>query len=429
MPEPPVQPEAVRDELLPLLDAALERLPKKYRVPVVLCELEGRPRKEVARQLGLPEGTLSSRLAAARQMLAGRLSRQGIPVSAVALTAVFSQTTATAWVSSSLISSTVKAATLTAAGQAVTAGVISARVAALTEGVLKAMLLTNLRITTVFAMAISAMIVVATTPTFVDLFARPTDAHKIAPVRAVPGDALVRNGPAGGVLAGVPVDDAKRIVGSGKTETKKFDVADFTSLEVSSGFQFEVTKADKFSVSVTADDNLLEHIKVEKKDSTLRIRFADGKSVTTKNRPRVTITMAALKGVTLSGGCHGTVTGFESNDDLEIMLTGGSTLDGTVKARNVKMEVSGGGKVTLKGSATEATLSGTGGSRLLLSDFALDSAKVHLSGGSKAEVRAKSKLDYDLSGGSHVDYAGSPAIGKKAASGGSAAANKEPKKQ
>src|SRR5262245_38426607 len=67
MPEP-VAPEvnAARD-WRPLLDRELSQLPAKYREPVVLCELEGGTRRDVARQLRIPEGTLSSRLATARK--------------------------------------------------------------------------------------------------------------------------------------------------------------------------------------------------------------------------------------------------------------------------------------------------------------------------------------------------------------------------
>src|SRR5205823_3697607 len=61
-------PSRGQDDLLERLDAELSRLPDKYRVPVVLCDLEGKRRKEVARQLGLPEGTLSWRLAQARKV-------------------------------------------------------------------------------------------------------------------------------------------------------------------------------------------------------------------------------------------------------------------------------------------------------------------------------------------------------------------------
>jgi hypothetical protein len=126
------------EELLERLDHELSRLPDKYRVPVVLCELEGRSRKEAARLLGLPEGTLSWRLAQAKKILARRLSRYGT----VAVAALLSGGAASACLSPALRASTVEAA--------LTAGAVPVKVLALTEGVLKAMLLTKLKITVCF---------------------------------------------------------------------------------------------------------------------------------------------------------------------------------------------------------------------------------------------------------------------------------------
>jgi RNA polymerase sigma factor (sigma-70 family) len=63
-----------------LLDE-VAKLPEMYRSPVVLCELAGVTRSEAAKRLGIPEGTLSSRLAEARRRLARRLSSRGVAAS------------------------------------------------------------------------------------------------------------------------------------------------------------------------------------------------------------------------------------------------------------------------------------------------------------------------------------------------------------
>lgn len=77
-------------------DAELARLPDRVRLSVVLCDLEGRAQREVARQHGLPPATLANRLASARRTLARRLTDRGVTLSGGALAAVVSASAATA---------------------------------------------------------------------------------------------------------------------------------------------------------------------------------------------------------------------------------------------------------------------------------------------------------------------------------------------
>src|SRR6266496_3924357 len=155
MPEPARDRCDDREELQRLLDQELSALPDKYRLPVVLCDLEGRTRREVAAQLKIPEGTLSSRLATAHHMLAKRLARHGLAVSGGSLAALLAQNAALAGMPAAVVASTIKTATLVAASQGAAAGVVSTKVAALTEGVLKAMLLTKLKIATLVFLSLA----------------------------------------------------------------------------------------------------------------------------------------------------------------------------------------------------------------------------------------------------------------------------------
>jgi RNA polymerase sigma factor (sigma-70 family) len=166
-------PEDTWTNLLPVLDQELERLPEKYRAAVVLCDLEGKTYQETARQLGWPEGTVASRLARARAMLAKRIARHGLTLSGGAVAAVLSPGVASATVPASVAVVTIRAARRFALGKTIS-GVASAKVVALTQGVLKTMLLTKLKSATVLLLAAAAAIG-ACFLTHQALFAQPSD--------------------------------------------------------------------------------------------------------------------------------------------------------------------------------------------------------------------------------------------------------------
>jgi RNA polymerase sigma factor (sigma-70 family) len=125
------------DDPGPILADELGRLPERHRLPVVLCDLEGRSYEEAARRLGCPVGTLKSRLARARSRLRDRLTRRGL-APAAAMLAAGSLRTAEAAVPPTLAHSTTRAAAALAAGRP-TIGIVSATASALSKGVLTTM--------------------------------------------------------------------------------------------------------------------------------------------------------------------------------------------------------------------------------------------------------------------------------------------------
>ena len=157
MTEPEAVPDEHADELLSRLDREVARLPEKYRMPIILCELEGKTHRQAAEQLGWPVGTVSGRLSRARALLASRLSRPGTPLTVGALGVLLAHDAARAGVPPELVRSTAQAASLSTAGKAVAAGVVSAEVAALTGEVLKTMLLNKLKLATAMLLAVFAL--------------------------------------------------------------------------------------------------------------------------------------------------------------------------------------------------------------------------------------------------------------------------------
>jgi RNA polymerase sigma factor (sigma-70 family) len=145
IPEPQAGPPDPWLDLQPVLDQELALLPDKYRIPIVLCDLEGLSIKEATEQLSWPQGTVAGRLARGRSLLARRLAGRGLVVPASLVAGAWAAYAASAAVPHGLIRSTVGFAGAVASGQGLLATAVPAKVIALTEGVIKTMFLTKLK--------------------------------------------------------------------------------------------------------------------------------------------------------------------------------------------------------------------------------------------------------------------------------------------
>ncbi len=140
-------------ELRSALDAELEQMPDRWRLPLILCYLEGRTQDEAARQLGWSTSKLRRHLDRGRAALRQRLARRGITAPAALAGLLLSEGLAPA---AGLVAATVEAAAGVAAGKTVSTTATTV-VAALTERMVQAMFLAKLK--TVLAVVVSLGVV------------------------------------------------------------------------------------------------------------------------------------------------------------------------------------------------------------------------------------------------------------------------------
>jgi len=210
------------------------------------------------------------------------------------------------------------------------------------------------------------------------------------------------------------------ITGSGDVVTQEEEITGFDKVDVSQSFEVDISQGEAYGVIIRVDDNLLQHLQVVKQGDTLKIGLKPGQIYSIRNATmQAEVTMPELTGLDLSGASHATITGFKSNRDLNVDLSGSSSLRGDIEARNASFDLSGSSDVTLTGSAQDVTVDASGSSDVDLTDFPIADAVVNVSGSSEATIYPSGRLDVDASGASDVYYLGSPTLGAIETSGSS----------
>jgi hypothetical protein len=197
--------------------------------------------------------------------------------------------------------------------------------------------------------------------------------------------------------------------GSGKLVSKNWNLTDFTRVEAGHGFTLKLTQAAAQGIEIRIDDNLIEHLRVEKRGRTLVIGMNSAYNYNVdSDSMQAVIVMPKLEGLCLSGAAHAQFKGLTVSERFELDLSGASGVRGQLTTKHLDADLSGASTMDLTGSAERAELELSGASQAKLKDFKLGEARVNLSGASDAKLLVSGRLSGDASGASSLRYLGKP---------------------
>lgn len=196
---------------------------------------------------------------------------------------------------------------------------------------------------------------------------------------------------------GFSLFDSPGVKGSGVAKTETREVGDFTELDVSAAMNVELTVGPTTTFEITADDNLLEHLKSEVSNGKLKVHFDT--STSSSIGVKIKATTPSLKAYHGSGATTAKIEG--------------------VKAESFKIDLSGASTCTVVGTADKFVVECSGASKVKAEQLVAKKVKADASGASSIEAHATEEVVGHASGASSIRYSGKPTSGKFDASGAS----------
>ncbi|HEY5919608.1 MAG TPA: head GIN domain-containing protein [Chryseolinea sp.] len=198
---------------------------------------------------------------------------------------------------------------------------------------------------------------------------------------------------------------------------KEFDIIDFDRLEIASALDVRVEQSNVYSIQVRGDRRNVDDLDVYKSGSTLILKFDDNSN--RNHETFITITMPHLEAANFSAASSSKVNGFESDEELDLYLSGASVCQVDAGYREVNVTLSGASNLLMSGLGDEINAEISGASMLVAFDYPVREADVNVSGASSGKVTVTDELTAVAASASSIIYRGNPSV-TTAISGGSA---------
>jgi hypothetical protein len=190
----------------------------------------------------------------------------------------------------------------------------------------------------------------------------------------------------------------------------EYTILDFDRLDMGDALSVTVTQGTEYSMKVTGDRRNIEDLVVKRSGSTLEMHYRNmWRPIRRQHKTYVTIVMPGLVSADFSGAVTSEIIGFEA-DEFHLGLSGASTCTLKFTGNNADFDLSGASDLAVEGSAANMNASLSGASRLSALNFPVQTARLDLTGASRAQVNAAERLKATASGASDITYRGTPLL-------------------
>lgn len=199
---------------------------------------------------------------------------------------------------------------------------------------------------------------------------------------------------------------AEVITGNGTAKTEAREVANYTEIAVGGGGQVEITQGETESLTVTADENVMQYLEAKLEGNRLVLREKQGYQVESKTPIKYVVTVKTLIAISIGGSAQVTMPALDTrNFNVSIGGSGTVTID-DLTAQQVEISIGGSGTTTLAGRADDVDVSIGGSGNFNGDGLAAKAAVVSIGGSGNARLNVSEALNVNLSGGGNVYYTG-----------------------
>ncbi len=208
---------------------------------------------------------------------------------------------------------------------------------------------------------------------------------------------------------------------AGKGPVKKINIPitnDFDSIEVSKGLQVMLQKSDKNTVTIEANENLLEIIDVQISNGTLVI--TSEKNIYKADAKKVYVNFDSINSIQVSSGARVTNTTTIQERTMRVYSSSGAHAKLQISSDHLSCKASSGAQITLTGYSNNLDITSSSGSNVNTEEIEASHIKAKASSGSTITAYSKKSLRAHASSGSSIRYSGNPEqVIKSDSSGGS----------